>query len=185
MSKAWYGGIAASILTPLILGWMADRTRDVEAGRDGWRRIRPGSGLYGMIVACAGFDLLLWYIYFFVGSARADAEKQMLYLFILACAFLAATLWAIWSTFHESVEWQAKTIRVRSPRGSERTHQIDDLEAIDYSSLQSVFVLRFRDRRVVKVSPYMHGTRQLLQHIDRVAPGAPREQFYAPDFNED
>lgn len=181
MSNAWFSGIAASILTPMIVGWVANRTRDVAAGRDGWHRVRPSGGQYGMIGACAGFTLLLFYVYFFVGSARADAESQMKILSVLASAFLAMTLWAIWSTFHESVEWQGGAIRVRSIFGGERRASIDSLETIGFASVQSVFLLRFRGGQVVKLSPYMHGTRQLLQHIDRVAPGAAPERYYAPD----
>jgi hypothetical protein len=185
MSSAWYSGIAASILTPLILGFIADRTRDVDAGRDGWRRVRPSGGVYAMIAGLAGFTLLLFYVYFFIGSARADAERQMMYLSVLACTFLAATLWAIWSTFRESVEWQGGNIRVRSLGGPVRMGRLSELASIEYASVQSVFVLRFRDGWVVKVSPYMHGTRQLLQHIDRLAPNAASENFFAPDTDED
>jgi hypothetical protein len=181
MSNAWYSGIAASILTPMVLGWAVNRTRDVSASRDGWRQIRPSGGLYGMILATAAFSLGAFYVYFFVGSARADAERQMFYCLLIAVAFLLATLWACWSTFHESVEWQGDRLRVRPLLGKARSARLQDLESIDYSSLQSMYLFRFRGGWLVKVSPYMHGTRQLLQHIERLAPSAAPERFYAPD----
>lgn len=165
----------------MVIGWLANAARDVETGRDGWKRVRPGGGISAIIIAAATFSLGAFYIYFFVGSARSDAESQMRACLGIAMAFglgaVALTFQAFWS----SLSWQGRTIRRTTLAGSERMARIDDIVSIDYSTLRSSFLIRFADGWKVEANPYMHGTRQLLQHINRLMPAHPAP--WLPDWD--
>ena len=166
-----FSGIAASILTPMVIGWMVNSTRDVAAGRDGWKRVRPGGAIFATILSAAAFSLGAFYVYFFVGSARSDAERQMFYCLMIALAFGFGAIVLTFQAFWRNLSWQGRTIRVTTLAGGDRRARIDDIVSIDYSVLRSSFLIRFADGWSVEASPYMHGTQQLLRHIDRLMPG--------------
>ena len=165
MGHAVASGLIGGWLATLFMGWALHKARCVEADRDGWRAIRAGVPVWLPLALSAGFSLLLFYVYFFVGSARADAEQQMLICLILALAFAAGTLALAWGVFSQAVAWRGSELRIRPLLGAPVTKRLTDLQDVEYRQVSSLFRLTFSDGYVVRLSPYMHGARQLMEEI--------------------
>jgi hypothetical protein len=171
MGQAVISGLIGGWLSTLFLGWAVHNARSVAADRQGWRTIRAGAGVWTPLAGAAGFSLLLFYVYFFVGSARADAERQMMYCLGLAVTFAVGSLALAWSACSRSVAWRDGELRVRPLLGTPVTKRLGDLASIEYRSWSSMFRLTFSDGYVVELSPYMQGTQQLLDEVGAEQPG--------------
>ncbi|HEY0647338.1 hypothetical protein [Phenylobacterium sp.] len=158
-------GLIGGLVATVFLGWAINNARRVSADREGWSTLTPGAAIWAAILGSAAFSLLLFYVYFFVGSARADAEQQMMYCLALAIAFALGSLATACFAFSSTVSWRDAELRVRPIFGPPVLKRLTDLEAIEFRAWSSMFHLTFSDGYVVKVSPYMSGTRQLLEHI--------------------
>lgn len=81
-------GLIGGFLASLILGAVRDRLPN-------WLVT------LGVTLMSLGASAFLFYVYFFVGSSRPDAELQMRYCLVLGVMFLAGgiiiPLWSLWA----------------------------------------------------------------------------------------
>ena len=165
MGHAIASGLIGGWLATLFLGWAVHSARSVKASRDGWLSLRARTAIWSALGLSAGFALFLMYIYLFVGSARSDAAQQMLYCRILSVAFAIGAVIVAWGAFSKAVSWRGSELRVRPLFGGLVSKRLEDVQAVEYRTGSGMFRLRFSDGYALNVSPYMRGTRQLLDQI--------------------
>ena len=73
--------------------------------RDGWYYLTPGPMMWFGLIAGALMTGLFCYVYFFVGSARADAATQMKWLFGLIVVFDLLTMLTAYAIIVDVVRW--------------------------------------------------------------------------------
>ena len=111
LSRGWPWWLPASRSTLCcICCCVSARLRRAQV-HDGWRYLRPGAVAWIGLPLNLGFTGLLTYCYLFVGSARADAEFQMLMLFLLCVGFNLITIHIAYTTAVERVRWNETDIR--------------------------------------------------------------------------
>ncbi len=160
MLPAAYVAASMSVLFALCLRW--SRSKEVQMDEQGWSSITLGPWGYAVATGAAAFSLVLFYIWLFVGSSRADAATQMLACLLLALAFLTVSLLTLMSARWRRVQWRDGTLRVTSLLGRETVYRIDELQSVDLRDATLEFVLRFGERRKVTISIIMIGLRELL-----------------------
>jgi uncharacterized membrane protein len=104
-------GLAGYLLLHLLLR-LAQRRR--AQAYDGWRYLRPGAVTWISLPLNLGLTGLLTYVYLFVGNRRADAESQMVALFLLCVGFSLITLHIAYTTAVERVRWNETHIERRT-----------------------------------------------------------------------
>ncbi len=129
---------------------------------EGWSSITLGPWGYGAATGAAAFSLLLFYVWLFVGSSRADAAIQMLICLLLSLAFLAISLFTLVSARWRRVQWRDGILRVTPLMGREQVYRLDELQSVDVRHATHDLVLRFGERRKVEISISMTGLRELL-----------------------
>src|SRR5262245_3797008 len=100
-------------MAAMALAGLARRSNPVRKDRHGWSRLRPGWLLLSTIGLAAVLSLICGYVWLFVGSARSDAETQMLICLLLAVAFGIMSFAATWGAFGRSVRWNEREIRIK------------------------------------------------------------------------
>lgn len=158
-------GLLGGLIAAVLLGWAAKAARRVEADRQGWRTLRPGVTIWGTILVSAAFSLGLFYVFFFVGSTRADAETQMMYCLVMAIAFGLGSAAMAYAALSRVVSWRGAKLRVRPLLGAPVEKRLDELVRTDFRAWSGLHVLTFADGYVVTVSPYEIGARDLLERI--------------------
>jgi hypothetical protein len=174
VGSAIVSGLIGGLVGTAFLGWAMHNLRAVDANADGWRTIRAGVAIWAPLAGSAAFSLLLLYVYFFVGSARADAESQMMACLGVALAFALGAAALAASAFGQSVSWRAGELRVCPLIGATTLKPLSELASIQLRSWSHMFRLTFSDGYAVELSPYMHGTKQLLDHIGYPPEGSAR-----------
>lgn len=163
-------GLLGGIVAMLLINWGTNRTRDVAVDANGWRTLRPGGMLWATIAATATFSLLLFYVYFFVGSSLPDADEQMAWCLGLAVAFLALAGALVFFSLVPRIAWKADRLWVTGPFSRVRQPRFADIVSIEFRSTWHVFRVGFRDGTWVDISPLMHGSRELLLAIEEADP---------------
>ena len=134
----------------------------------GWRSLRPGAMHWTALILGLGLTGLFLWMLLFVGSSRADAERQMTILFWLTLAFAAGTLVAgaqTLATSRRAARWRGETLVYRR-RGVEARRRLDEIVAMGPSL--SGIRLRFADGETVDLDPYATGARDLFTRAGAV-----------------
>ena len=133
----------------------------------GWRALRPGAMHWTALLLGLGLTALFLWVLLFVGSSRADAERQMAILFWLTLAFALGTLLAglqALATSRRRARWRGETLVFRQG-GAECSRRLEDVVAIGPSLLG--MRLTFADGAAVDLDPYAVGARELFDRIAR------------------
>lgn len=133
----------------------------------GWRVLGPGAMHWTALLLGLGLTALFLYVLLFVGSSRADAERQMAILFWLTLAFGLGTLLAglqALATSRRRARWRGETLVFRQS-GAECSRRLDEIVAIG----PSLFGMRltFADGAAVDLDPYATGAQELFERIGR------------------
>jgi hypothetical protein len=143
-----------------------------RAGRvvDGWHYLTPGVMEWVGLVLGAGLSLLFVYIYFFVGSARADAAFQMTVLKWLIIVFSSLTaLVGFWS-FAMSTRWNDERIERFVPFRPLHTILLRDIVSVSHESWSDCLLIEDAGGKRLRVSPYQHGAESLVRKITGAPP---------------
>jgi hypothetical protein len=133
--------------------------------RDGWYYLTPGPMMWFALVGGALMTALFCYVYFFVGSARADAATQMKWLFGLIVAFDILTLFTAYAMMADIVRWDDMCIERRTLLFQIRRMNWNELSDIGIEGASGYWwISRFAGPRI-RFSPYYGGFEQLMQKI--------------------
>jgi hypothetical protein len=154
--------IAASITVLFVLCLRWSRSKKVQMDGQGWSSITLGPMGYGSATGTAAFSLILFYVWLFVGSSRADPDKEMLYCLLTALASLTISLSILLSARWRRVQWRDGILRVTPILGDAAVYRFDELQSVAVRDRARDFVLHFGERRKLKISIAMTGLRELL-----------------------
>lgn len=116
-----------------------------------------------VLIACTAFALGSTYWYFFIGSARADAEIQMRYLLGIMVFGWFTLISNMLDAYVRKVCWHDDEVTVGTLRGKKRVRR-DTITAIDRDWL-SYIVLVTRDGNRLRFSPFMSGIESLFEYL--------------------
>ena len=160
-------GCVAAIVVGLLAAWQ----RTAPPDEKGWRPVRVGAmHLVGLWLG-GGLWLLFVYVRLFVGSDRADAATQMMWLNLLIAGFAIMWLGTAYSaiaTKAAAVRWRGQRLRYRAG-GARQERTFGEVLAVRRSALGWARIV-FDDGYVVKVDPHAQGAEQLLDLLERSRP---------------
>lgn len=157
-------GCVAAVVVGLIAAWQRTASPDDR----GWRQVRVGAMHKVGLWLGGGLSLLFVYIRLFVGSDRADAATQMMWLNLLIVGFAALWLGTAWSAITiraAAVRWRGKRLRFRIG-GSVQERGLADVDAVRPTALGRTQIV-FDDGAILKIDPYAQGADQLLDRIEK------------------
>jgi hypothetical protein len=159
-------GLAANALLYLLLRSALRQRAQVH---DGWRYLRPGAVAWIGLPLSLGFTGLLTYLYLFVGSARADAESQMLALFLLCVGFNLITIFVAYTTAVERVRWNETHIERRTLFFETRSMCWHELERFGEEPSGYLWIASYQGPKI-RFSPYTNGVGELIAKAVRHLP---------------
>ena len=159
MLRSFLIGFAAAAIVGLLAAWQRTTPPDDK----GWRRVKVGAMHHVGLWLGGGLWLLFAYIRLFVGSDRADAATQMMWLNLLIAAFgvmWLGTAYSVIITRAVALRWRGQRLRFRLG-GAPQECTFDDVLAVRRSALGWARIV-FDEGLVVKVDPHARGAEQLL-----------------------
>lgn len=143
--------------------------------KQGWFYLRPGYVHLIAVVLGLALSMVLNYMYFFVGSARVDAERQMDMLFWLCLFFNGGTMIAAYVTSIEQVRWNDTFIERRTVFFERRSMSWHELARFGQEPSEYLWISSFDGPRI-RFSPYDSGVgdliRKILEHLPPDTPAA-------------
>ena len=152
-------GCAAAAVVALLAAWQRTTPPDDK----GWRSVKVGVMHHVGLWLGGGLWLLFAYVRLFVGSDRADAATQMMWLNLLIAAFgimWLGTAYSVLRTRANALRWRGQRLRFRSG-GVAQERTFDDVLVVRRSALGWTRIV-FDEGLVVKVDPHAQGAEQLL-----------------------
>ena len=125
---------AAGLLVAGVAAWLAQFGLERRKPPRGWRKVGPGPMLTAAVLGCAALAGLMAYVRLFVGSARADAEQQMLILTFLVAAFAAGAIYScviVRKVLKRDLRWQSGRLNYADASGQRVTRQFTEVAGID------------------------------------------------------
>lgn len=136
---------------------------------DGWRYLTPGAVVWIALPLNLGFTGVLTYCYLFVGSARADAESQMLILFLLCVVFNLITIHIAYTVAVERVRWNETHVERRTLLWETRSICWHELARFGREPRGYLWIASFDGSRI-RFSPYANGVGELIAKVVRHLP---------------
>ena len=155
------GGVATSILSLLVA--RAKSPSDMR----GWRHLKPSAMHWTGIGLGGGLCLLMAYVRLFIGSSRADAEKQMTILTWLIIVFgllTIATAIAMHSIKRRGVRWRGTSLLFTGSSGTEQRN-FDEVQQVRVNLIGQA-VLVFADGSFLRIDPNASGASELLDLLE-------------------
>src|SRR5262249_39303455 len=121
---------------------------------DGWHYLTPGLMDWLAVVLSVGMAAIMIYIYYFVGSARADAAFQMQVCGWLAITFAAMGTACFGFSFLTETRWNARGIERRLPWGTVKTIAFNDIVSIVYEDWSQCLRIAAADGTRIRVATY-------------------------------
>jgi hypothetical protein len=153
------GATGVALLAPLGTAARPDR--------QGWHHIRPSVMHWLGLFGSAAFASLMLYIRLFVGSARADAETQMMWANLIIAGFSVCTLISlrqIRRIRRGDVQWRGTTILFTDAAGTERVKPMTEVAGMDRRWTGTVAVA-FGDGSELLLDQYAKGVPELWNRI--------------------
>lgn len=153
------GGTVAALLARLGASARPDR--------QGWHHIRPSMMHWLGLSGSAAFASLMLYIRLFVGSARADADIQMMWANLIIAGFSLCTLISLWQIRRirrGDVHWRGTTILFTDTAGTERVKPMTQVAGMDRRWTGTVAV-SFGDGSLLLLDQYAKGVPELWNRI--------------------
>lgn len=132
--------------------------------RGEWHHLTPSLMEWFALIGCFALSVLFLYIFFFVGSSRADAASQMTILKWLIIAFTIGTAIVFRGSFSSDIRWNDEQIEQRRLFGRPVVIPWADLAAVEMKWDQSVR-LTSSGGVAISFSPYQNGAAALAQKI--------------------
>ena len=160
-------GLFAGLVT-LWLSELAVRTQQPAATTaDGWKRLRPGWFLHGILIGAAGLGALMAWFLLSGGSSRTDAELQNAFAFGIAAVFAGAALHIAWTVHGRTIEWKDDVLRVRTRLGRDIEHRMFEVRWVTRSVARGEYKLTLADGSTLHLSAYLHGSNELVAKLPR------------------
>lgn len=156
MSGLVGGGIAT------LLGYLTLRRQRAGRKVEGWTVLRPSGYEHFAFAIAAGFSLFMAYIYLFVGSARADAEEQEIYMLLLMGGFGAGGILVWWTSYALKIRWREHEVEA-SRFGRTRRFDLREVVRVKRNDYLNSCTLVFRGGRKLSFSYYQHGAKELIR----------------------
>jgi hypothetical protein len=150
-------------ITAAIVG-LAKLQKRAPRVHDGWQYLTPSAAEWCAVLGCFAMTLLFLYVFHFVGSARADAESQMIALKCLIAGFAFLTVAGFIFSFGSRVRWNDQCIEqypLFLPRRTIRWAEV----AWGGESWTGRAWLAASDGTVVRFSPGQNGAEALFRTI--------------------
>lgn len=141
--------------------------------RDGWQYLTPSAMEWFALLGCVAMTLLFLWVYYFVGSARADAASQMFILKILIVVFVAGAGITFATSFAGELRWNDEAIEHRRPFAAPKTIRFADIVRGGMNPLTQSIWVAGSDGTVIRFSPYTNGAEALARTIFQPEPDAP------------
>ena len=141
--------------------------------RDGWLYLTPSVMEWFALIGCFAFTALLLWIYYFVGSARADAATQMMVLKWLIAAFAAGTGMVFLTSFASELRWNDHAIEQRRPFLAAKSVRFADITTGGMNPVTQSIWIAASDGTVIRFSPYSNGAEALAVAIFQPEHDAP------------
>ena len=133
--------------------------------RDGWNRLTASHMQMFAFVGSAAMTGLMLYVYFFVGSARADAAQQMQILLGLIFAFGFGSIVAFISCFVQQVRWNADVVEYRFGPWTRRSIPWKNLIGCEFQGMSVPIRLHAANGTVISFDPNSNGVDQLMNEV--------------------
>ncbi len=133
--------------------------------QEGWHYLSPSAMEWFGLVGCFGLTLLLLWIYYFVGSARADAATQMVVLKLLIVAFAAGTAFLFYTSFASELRWNDHMVEQHRPFRPTKTIRFADVVDGGMNPWTQTIWIVASDRTVINFMPYANGAESLARTI--------------------
>lgn len=157
-----YGALGVSLLR---------LARITKRDAPGWACVTPGFSHWFALIGSIGIMGLMSWIWLFVGSARRDAQSQMMYAYILVVAF---GIGATYCAYHisrlrtECLRWRGAAIEFEEASGATRRLLMRDFQAFR-RLISGYFELTFAGGAVIRLDPYADGSGELLAALFETA----------------
>jgi hypothetical protein len=160
---------AAGLLVAGAAAWLAQLGLERRKPPRGWRKVGPGPMLTAAVLGCAALAGLMAYVRLFVGSARADAEQQMLILTFLVAAFAAGAIYScviVRKVLKRDLRWQSGRLNYADASGQRVTRQFSEVAGIDPRPFRDLDCrLWFADGTWLDVASIAGNARDMLEAI--------------------
>lgn len=160
-------GCVAAIVVGLLAAWQ----RTAPPDEKGWRQVKAGAMHLTGLWLGGGLWLLFVYVRLFVGSDRADAATQMMWLNLLIIGFAImwlGTAYSALATRSRAVRWRGQRLHFRAG-GVAQERTFGEVLAVRRSALGLSRIV-FDDGLVLKVDANAQGAEQLLDLLERSSP---------------
>jgi hypothetical protein len=135
-----------------------------RVGKDGWRYLTPSKLDWIGALGCFVLTAVFLYVFFFVGSARADAAMQMFWLKLLILSFGTMTVISVLYLSNVRVRWNDHCIQTRTMFLQYKTIPWTDMAAAGMGWGQHVWV-ESSDGTKIRFSSYQNGAEELAQTV--------------------
>jgi Ni/Fe-hydrogenase subunit HybB-like protein len=135
--------------------------------REGWHYLTPSAVEWFALIGSFAITALMLWVYYFVGSARADAATQMLILKCLIAAFAAGTGIVFFTSFACELRWNDRSIEQHRLLFGAKTLRFADIVAGGMNPLTQAVWVADADGTVIRFSPYANGAQSLARMIFR------------------
>jgi hypothetical protein len=133
--------------------------------REGWHYLTPSAMEWFGLVGCFTLTALLLWVYYFVGSARADADSQMFVLKILIVAFAAGTALIFYNSFASELRWNDQTIEQHHAFRPSKSMKFTEIVDGGMNPLTQSIWIAASDGTTIQFSPYANGAESLARTI--------------------
>lgn len=172
MNRFIFGGYISQLqlvltyvaINAVFLAGVAFQRRNGQS-RDGWHYLTPGLMDWAAVVLSFGLAALLLYVYYFVGSERADADRQMLVVSWMAIVFAAGGAVCFYFSFLASTRWNDQRIEYLVPFRSPQTILFRYITDVHYERWSESFVIEDEDGQRIRIPTFRNGVEALMQAI--------------------
>jgi len=156
-------------LIPAVLLLIFSFHRHKAAKYAGWRCMTPGPMMWCAVIGGFVLTAVLWYIYLFVGSDRADADFQMRDLCYLLIGFNLPTLAIAYQMVAEEVRWNARFIERRLWPFKRRSMAWHQLARLGHEPWGCWWISGYEGPKI-RFSSYYNGFAELIAKIRKEIP---------------
>jgi hypothetical protein len=157
--------LAIYAVTTLVLCGLAYFQRREGRVREGWHYLTPGAMEWLGLFAGIGLTVLFLYVYYFVGSARADAASQMVALKFLIAGFGAGTAAVFLGSFASELRWNDDCIEQHRLWRQPKTIRFADIVGGGMENWSGCVAIEGANGTVIRFSPYQNGAETLSRRI--------------------
>jgi hypothetical protein len=132
--------------------------------RGEWHHLTPSAMEWFALIGCIALAMLLLYVFFFIGSSRADAASQMTALKWLIIAFTLGTAIVFYGSFASDIRWNDERIEQHRLFRPAIVIRWSDLAGVEMTWTQAVRLIS-HGGDVISFSPYQNGVASLGEKL--------------------